>query len=123
MRSIYLHWYKHQCYCVWDYILQIFFSSYRISLSLNQSFVKKSEEFRSVHHVIFILCYNMLSDFFALVFSLIRVSKHWWDDITQGKQYGKAHLRQIQCFQGFTVNLITKYNSYYNITIRRNLRW
>mgnify|MGYP000471077610 CR=1 FL=1 len=26
----------------------------------------------------------MLSDFFALVFSLIRVCKHWWDDITQG---------------------------------------
>ena len=24
----------------------------------------------------------------------------------------KAHLRQIRCFQGFTENLITKYNSY-----------
>ena len=45
-----------------------------------------SEAFQSVHHVTFILCYNVLSDFFALVFALIRVRKHWWDDITQGKQ-------------------------------------
>ena len=44
--------------------------------------LQKSEAFQSVHHVIFILCYNVLSDFFAL----IRVRKHWWDDITQGKQ-------------------------------------
>ena len=48
--------------------------------------LKKSEAFQSVHHVTFILCYNVLSDFFALVFALIRVRKHWWDDITQGKQ-------------------------------------
>ena len=48
--------------------------------------LQKSEAFQSVHHVIFILCYNVLSDFFALVFTLIRVRKHWWDDITQGKQ-------------------------------------
>ena len=35
------HWYKHQCcFCV-DYILQILFSSYRISLSFNQSSVTK----------------------------------------------------------------------------------
>ena len=27
-----------------------------------------------------------LISFFALVFALIRVRKHWWDDITQGKQ-------------------------------------
>ena len=74
--------------------------------------LQKLEAFQSVHHVTFILCYNVLSDFFALVFALIRVCKHWWDDITQGKQKGKAHLRQIQCFQWFTVNLITKYNSY-----------
>ena len=66
--------------------------------------LQKSEAFQSVHHVTFILCYNVLSDFFglrcrfgrhraevhrtscALVFALIRVRKHWWDDITQGKQ-------------------------------------
>ena len=77
--------YKHQYCCVVDCILQISFSSYLISLSFNQS-LQKSEAFQSVHHVIFILCYNVLSDFFALVFALIRVRKHWWDDITQGKQ-------------------------------------
>ena len=38
--------------------------------------LQKSEAFQSVHHVIFILCYNVLSDFFALVFALIRVRKH-----------------------------------------------
>ena len=32
---------KHQYCCAWDCILQILFSSYRISLSLNQSFVTK----------------------------------------------------------------------------------
>ena len=48
--------------------------------------LQKLEAFQSVHHVTFILCYNVLSDFFALVFALIRVCKHWWDDITQGKQ-------------------------------------
>ena len=86
-----------------DYILQIVFSSYLISLSLNHQF-QKSEAFQSVHHVTFILCYTVLYNFFglrcrfgrhradvhrtscALVFSLIRVRKHWWDDITQGKQ-------------------------------------
>ena len=77
--------YKHQYCCVVDCILQISFLSYLISLSFNQS-LQKSEAFQSVHHVIFILCYNVLSDFFALVFALIRVRKHWWDDITQGKQ-------------------------------------
>ena len=35
------HWYPHQCCCVVDCILQILFSSYRISLSFNQSFVTK----------------------------------------------------------------------------------
>ena len=62
------------------------------------------EAFQLVHHVSFILCYTILYNFFglrfrfgrhraevhrtscALVFSLIRVRKHWWDDITQGKQ-------------------------------------
>ena len=29
---------------------------------------------------------NKKADKGALVFSLIRVRKHWWDDITQGKQ-------------------------------------
>ena len=48
--------------------------------------LQKSEAFQSVHHVTFILCYTVLYNFFALVFALIRVRKHWWDDITQGKQ-------------------------------------
>ena len=89
-----------------DYILQILFSSYLI-LSPYRSInylLQKSEAFQSVHHVTFILCYTVLYNFFglrcrfgrhradvhrtscALVFSLIRVRKHWWDDITQGKQ-------------------------------------
>ena len=46
--------------------------------------LKKSEAFQSVHHVSFILCYTVLYDFVALAFSLTRVRKHWWDDITQG---------------------------------------
>ena len=45
-----------------------------------------SEAFQSVHNVTFILCYTVLYNFLALVFALIRVRKHWWDDITQGKQ-------------------------------------
>ena len=80
-----LHWYKHQYCCTVDCILQILFSSYLISLSLNHQF-QKSEAFQSVHHVTFILCYTVLYNFLALVFALIRVRKHWWDDITQGKQ-------------------------------------
>ena len=100
------HWYKHQCCFVRDYILQILFSSYLIlspCRSINY-LLQKSEAFQSVHHVTFILCYTVLYNFFglrcrfgrhradvhrtscALVFSLIRVRKHWWDDITQGKQ-------------------------------------
>ena len=35
-------------------------SSYQISLSFNQSFVKKIEAFQSVHHVVLILCYTVL---------------------------------------------------------------
>ena len=46
--------------------------------------LKKSEAFQSVHHVSFILCYTVLYDFVALAFSLTRVRKLWWDDITQG---------------------------------------
>ena len=48
--------------------------------------LQKSEAFQSVHHVSFILCYIVLYDFFALVFALIRVRKHSWDNIIQGKQ-------------------------------------
>ena len=76
------HWYIHQCcFCV-DCILQISFSSYQISLSFCQSFVIKLEAFQSVHHVVFILCYTVLEDFLFLVFSLIRVHKSIWEDIT-----------------------------------------
>ena len=53
------HWYKHQYCCTVDCILQILFSSYLISLSLNHQF-QKSEAFQSVHHVTFILCYTVL---------------------------------------------------------------
>ena len=74
-----LHWYKHQCCFVRDYILQILFSSYLIlspCRSINY-LLQKSEAFQSVHHVTFILCYTVLYNFFALVFSLISVRKHW----------------------------------------------
>ena len=99
-----LHWYKHQCCFVRDYILQILFSSYLISLSFNQLFATKIRNISISSHVTFILCYTVLYNFFglrcrfgrhraevhrtscALVFSLIRVRKHWRDDITQGKQ-------------------------------------
>ena len=65
---------------------------------------QKLEAFQSVHHVTFILCYTVLYVFLglrchfgrhradihriscALVFSLIRVRKHSWDNIIQGKQ-------------------------------------
>ena len=43
--------------------------------------LQKSEAFQSVHHVTFILCYTVLYNFLGLVFALIRVRKHWWDDI------------------------------------------
>ena len=36
-----MHRYKHQCFFVRDYILQILFSSYLISLSFNQLFATK----------------------------------------------------------------------------------
>ena len=36
-----LHWYKHQCCFVRDYIQQILFSSYLISLSFHQLFATK----------------------------------------------------------------------------------
>ena len=44
--------------------------------------LQKSEAFQSVHHVVFILCYTVLEDFLFLVFSLIRVHKSIWEDIT-----------------------------------------
>ena len=51
------HWYPHQCCCVVDCILQISFSSYQISLSLNQSFVAKirSISISSPCHFYFVL--------------------------------------------------------------------
>ena len=87
-----------------DCILQILFSSYQISLSLNQSFVAKirSISISSPCHFYFVLyCFIGFSwsplrygrckadihwMFCTLVFALIRVRKHWWDNITQGKQ-------------------------------------
>ena len=99
-----LHWYKHQCCFVRDYILQILFSSYLISLSFNQLFATKirSISISSPCHFYFVLyCFIGFSwsplrygrckaDIHwmscTLVFALIRVRKHWWDDITQGKQ-------------------------------------
>ena len=96
--------YKHQCCSCVDCILQIFLSSYRISLSFNQSFVIniRSISISSPCHFYFVLyCFIDFSwsplrygrckaDIHwmscTLVFALIRVRKHWWDDITQGKQ-------------------------------------
>ena len=69
-QSMSQHRYKHQYCCAWDCILQILFSLYQISLSFNQSFLQKSEAFQSVHHVIFILCYNVLSVFLPLYLPL-----------------------------------------------------
>ena len=48
---------KHQYCCAWDCILQILFSSYQISLSLNQSFVAKirSISISSQCHFYFVL--------------------------------------------------------------------
>ena len=48
---------KHQYCCAWDCILQILFSSYQISLSLNQSFVAKirSISISSPCHFYFVL--------------------------------------------------------------------
>ena len=95
--------YKHQCCSCVDCILQIFLSSYRISLSFNQSFVIniRSISISSPSHFYFVLyCFIDFSwsplrygrckaDIHwmscTLVFALIRVRKHWWDDITQGK--------------------------------------
>ena len=52
------------------------------NLLIIQSSVKKSEAFQSVHHVSFILCYIVLYNFLSLIFSLIRVRKLVWEDIT-----------------------------------------
>jgi len=58
----------------------IIFILYVLSLLI---FVKA---FQSVHHIPFVLCYNVLCDFVSLVFSLIRVHNALWEDITQGKR-------------------------------------
>ena len=52
-----LHWYKHQCCFVRDYILQILFSSYLIFLSFNQLFATKirSISISSPCHFYFVL--------------------------------------------------------------------
>lgn len=55
-------------------------------LSLKELIIKNQETFPTVHRVISILYYIVLYNFFALVFALVRVRKHRWDDITQGKQ-------------------------------------
>ena len=60
------------------------YCSHRIESPYHSIISKKSEAFQSVHHVSFILCYTVLYDFVALAFSLTRVRKLWWDDITQG---------------------------------------
>ena len=73
--------YKCQCCCDTCCILRKWYSC-----CVSFKSIKNIEAFQSVHHVIFILCYNVLSDFFCLVFSLIRVRKLIWEDITQGKQ-------------------------------------
>ena len=51
------HWYKHQYCCIVDYILQILFSSYLISLSINKSSVTKirSISISSPCHFYFVL--------------------------------------------------------------------
>ena len=56
-QSMSQHRYKHQYCCAWDCILQILFSSYQISLSLNQSFVAKirSISISSQCHFYFVL--------------------------------------------------------------------
>ena len=96
--------YKHQCCSCVDCILQIFLSSYRISLSFNQSFVIniRSISISSPSHFYFVLyCFIDFSwsplrygrckaDIHwmscTLVFALIRVRKYSWDHIIQGKQ-------------------------------------
>ena len=52
-----LHWYKHQCCFVRDYIQQILFSSYLISLSFHQLFATKirSISISSPCHFYFVL--------------------------------------------------------------------
>lgn len=49
-------------------------------------FHENMKAFQSVHHISFILCYNVLCDFVSLIFSLIRVRNALWEDITQGKR-------------------------------------
>ena len=47
-----------------------------------------------------ILFYFVLSVFPSLIFSLIMSHMTIWNDITQGKIWGKAQVGKLQCFQG-----------------------
>ena len=58
------------------------YCSHRIESPYHSIISKKSEAFQSVHHVSFILCYIVLYNFLSLIFSLIRVRKLVWEDIT-----------------------------------------
>ena len=66
-----LHWYKHQCCFVRDYILQILFSSYLISLSFNQLFATKirSISISSPCHFYFVLHCGLYSANIVLIVS------------------------------------------------------
>lgn len=105
----------HQCCCTVDCILQILFSSYPISLSFNQSVVAKlrSISISSPCHFYFVL--YCLIDFLALVFALIRVHKHWWDDITR-EIIRESSPATNPVFQGVAKNLII------NITVIKFLK-
>ena len=62
---------KHQYCCAWDCILQILFSSYQISLSLNQSFVAKIRSISISSPCHFYLCYTVLYNFLGLRFATV----------------------------------------------------
>ena len=68
------HWYKHQCCFTWDYILQISFSSYHISLSFNQLVIREIKKHFNqftmsllfcviLFYIIFLPLYFPLSEF------------------------------------------------------------
>ena len=55
----------------------------RLLCSLPQVIVESyRKHFNQVHHVAYILCYNMLQGFFSLAFSLISACNALWKDIT-----------------------------------------
>ncbi len=84
---------RYQCCCDTYCILRKWYSC---CVSLKS---KNIEAFQSVHHVSFILCYmiffvsaaasvgteQMSTGHLVPIFSLIRVRKNLWEDITQGK--------------------------------------